>query len=137
MPRPGVPAVGPMSIRTRATVPSVRRRNIEEHTGGPEQRWQTEIGPPFLYTSANWGGQSFYLEAYMRSTSGKAMARLYDSTTATEVSGSTLTVDGATTTHTRNRTAALTLVDGHEYRIQLGRQDGGAGALLGAKLVII
>jgi hypothetical protein len=103
-------------------------------TSGPEQRWQSAVGAPFLFTAANWSGVSWYLEAYLRANGGKVLARLYDVTADAPVANSTITAD-ATVVNTRVRSSALALTDGHEYRVQFGLQDGGGGAFTGAKLV--
>lgn len=54
-----------------------------------------------------------------------------------EVVNSVITLDSAdgTVANTRKRSSALTLVDAHEYQVQFGVQDGGAGVALGAKLI--
>ena len=104
--------------------------------GRTEQIWSS-YGIPFLYTAANWSGATWYLEAYFRSTSAKALCQLYDNTAGAAVANSLLTADGATPTPSRYRSGVLTLVDGHEYRIQFGNQDQGAGAFLGAQLIAV
>lgn len=105
------------------------------------QIWRDAVGSVFLYTAANWGAVTWYLEVYMRSTSAKALARLCNITLAAEVSNSVVTVDagsaGVLSVPTRVRSSALTLVDGNSYRIQYGVQDGGAGAFVSAKLIAI
>ena len=100
------------------------------------EQWFTNYGVPFLYTAANWGTVTWYLEVYMKASSAKALARLYDNTAAAAVDNSTITVDNVLT-YARQRSAALTLTDGHEYQPQFGRQDQGAGAFTGAKLIAV
>lgn len=139
MPTPFSP-VSPLSLRWRPRLPKPSLFVAEVTTDGPVQRWRDANGPPFLYTAANWGAQSFYLEVYMRSTSAKALARLYDVTADAAVANSTVTNDSGASgslAYTRSRSAALTLVNGNEYRVQFGVQDGGAGAVLGAKLLAV
>lgn len=141
------PAGAPQRIGRTAVLPATQGpphvatagigRFIAYQTG-PLQLWRDQVGPPFLYTAARWGAQSWYLEAYLRATSAKALARLYDVTAAAAVAGSVVTQDNAQdglAALTRLRSGALTLTDGHEYRVQFGVQNGGAGAYLGAKLV--
>lgn len=103
--------------------------------------WRDLAGSTFLYTAANWGAPQWYLEVSVRSTSAKALARLYNVTAGAEVSGSVVTVDagaaGVLLVPTRVRSSALTLVNGNEYRVQYGVQDGGAGAAVSAKLIAI
>lgn len=105
-------------------------------SGRTEQQF-APYGSTFLYTAANWGAVSWYLEAYFRSTSAKALCRLYDNTAQAPVNNSLITVDGASPTPSRNRSSSLTLTDGHEYQVQFGNQDQGAGAFLGAKLIAV
>ena len=93
-------------------------------------------GPPFLYTAANWGAVNWYLEVYLKATSAKVLAQLYDLTVSAAVANSLITVD-AVYTYARQRSAALTLTDGHEYQVQFGNQDQGAGAFTGAKLIAV
>ena len=142
MPRPGVPAIGPISLLIRRNnIPPIRLRSSHPQPNTPEQLWRTVSGSAFSYAAANWIGVSWYLEAYVRATSAKAMARLYDVTAGAEVADSIVTVNagssGVSSTPTRVRSSALTLVDGHEYRVQYGVQDGGAGEAVGAKLIAI
>jgi hypothetical protein len=102
--------------------------------------WNLPIGGSFLYTAANWGAVSFFLEVFIRSTSAKATAALYDVTAGAQVAGSTVTKDAASDpsgNYTRLRSGAVALVDGHEYRVQFGSQDGGAGGALKATLIAV
>ncbi len=93
----------------------------------------TSLGKLFLYTSANWSsGISIRLESTYRATSSEVKVRLYDESAASAVSSSELTTSG--TTLARSRTSALTLVDGNEYRVQVGVQSS-AGAIVGASLI--
>lgn len=94
----------------------------------------SSYGVPFLYTSANWGAVSFYLEAYVKATAGTVYARLYNVTDSAAVAGSQLSTAAAT--YQRLRTAALTLTDGKTYRAQFGKEGADAGKFLGAKLVV-
>ena len=130
--------IGPLSLKARGlrakqpmtAIPSMGR------AGRTEQRFTLVPGVPFLYTAANWGAVSWFFEAYFRSTSAKALARLFDTTIGAEVAGSVLTLD-AVPTMTRVRSPVLTLTDGHEYVAQFGTQDAGAGAMLGAHLIAV
>lgn len=88
------------------------------------------FGTPFLYTAANWsGGTTFYLEVYFRAVSGTARARLYDATTGAGVAGSEITTTGGTLTLARS--GAVTLVNGHQYFLQLGTTGASVGAIRG------
>jgi len=75
--------------------------------------------PKFTYDSTKWADTNFYLEATMVSSdaSGTAYCDLYDETSSSQVSGSERTVTG--TTVTRSRSSALTLTDGHVYRVRV------------------
>ena len=123
---------------TRQPANAVQRKRIgvRPMMGIRNEARFSSYGPPFLYTAANWGTVAWYLEVYLKSTSAKALARLYDNTSAAEVASSTITVDGVFT-YARQRSSALTLTDGHEYQVQFGNQDQGAGAFTGAKLIAI
>lgn len=95
----------------------------------------TLYGAPFRYDSANWGTVNFYLEVYMKATTGTVYARLYNITTNSEVPDSLLST--ILTSLIRLRTGALTLTNTHEYRIQFGKSGSDAGEFLGGKLVVI
>ena len=92
-------------------------------------------GLPFLYTSANWGTVSIYLEVWMRASIGTARARLHDDTLGQSVAGSELTTTSAT--YVRLRSSALTLVNGRTYSVQFGRDETSSVGFKGAKLIII
>ncbi len=93
----------------------------------------TSVGALFLFTTANWSdGRSLRLESTFRATSNEVRVRLYDETAVAAVLSSELTT--SSTTLARSRTAELTLVDGNEYRVQVG-VDSSAGAIVGASLV--
>lgn len=92
-------------------------------------------GSPFLFTSANWGTQSFFLEVYMRATVGTAEAELYNVTDNATVANS-----GVSTTSTslvRLRSTAITLVNGKEYRVQLLHLGPDGGAIVSARLIAV
>ena len=96
----------------------------------------TAQGKVFLYTSANWtSGAAFHYEAYYRATAGTAETRLYDVD-----AGAAVTSGGLSTTSTsfaRERTAALTLVDGNQYTAQFGGAAGGAGEAKGWTIIVV
>lgn len=94
----------------------------------------TSYGGPFLYTAANWGFGSFYLEVYMRATSGTVLARLYNETTSTPVTGSGLSTNSAV--FVRLRSGALTLTDASTYRLQLGKSALDSGEVLSGQLIV-
>lgn len=96
----------------------------------------TSYGPPFLYTSANWGAVSIYLEVYMRATTGTAWARLYNVTDLGPVTDSVLSTTETTMQRLRT-TSALTLTNNKIYRLQFGKSGSDAGEFLGGELVII
>lgn len=92
-------------------------------------------GQRWLYTAANWAARSWYFEATFRSLAGGATSRakLYDITAAADVANSEVTSTSATIS--RQRSAALTLVDGHEYEARFGSGGGFSAAGLGARLL--
>jgi hypothetical protein len=143
MPRPGMLSVGPVALlmRGRAGNLPMQKRAIHAQPNPSVPLWRDLVGSVFLYTAANWGVVSWFVEVTMRSTSAKALARLWDVTAASAVAGSLVLVDagasGVLLVPTRVRSSALTLTDGHEYRIQYGVQDGGAGAAIGATLIAV
>ena len=92
-------------------------------------------GDVFYFDSANYGSGSWYFEVYYRATSGTAYARLWDITGAAAVADSTQdTTEGSLV---RERSVALALVDGREYRVEFGSGDGAGGKAAGAKLIFI
>ena len=94
----------------------------------------TSTGKFFLFTSSEWASTIVYkLETSFRATSGEVGVRLFDVTAAAAVANSEVTK--TSTTLARHRTSALTLVDGHEYRMQVGIASGAAGAIVGAAIV--
>ena len=96
---------------------------------------QRSFGIPFLYTAANWGTVSFYLEVWMRASVGTARARLWNETDGVAVAGSDLTT--ASGSYVRLRTGALILTDGKLYNVQFGSEDADSGAFRGGKLVVV
>lgn len=96
----------------------------------------TSYGAPFLYTQAGWGGGSgtdFFYEVYWRKTTGNVYMRVYDETSSAEVTDSLEYISDAT--FVRTRTSALTLIDGHVYRAQLGHVTGAAGEVYSARFI--
>ncbi len=94
------------------------------------------IGGIFKYVLANFSPVlSRYFEAYYRATTGTAYARLYDVTADSAVGGSA--VNTASTALVRQRSGALALTDGDEYRAQFGKASGDAGAAVDAKVIFI
>lgn len=78
----------------------------------------TNVGRSFTYVAANFASVSIYLEAWLRRATGTARADLYDVTAAAQVASSEVTTTSAT--YVSERSAALTLVDGHVYRKRVG-----------------
>ena len=97
----------------------------------------TAIGKLFLFTASEWVSPVvFHLETTFRATSCTVYVRLFDETAAAAVMNSQ--VSTASSTVARYRSAsAMTLVDGHEYRIQVGVDGGAAGAILGASVIAL
>lgn len=92
-------------------------------------------GAPFLYTAANWGTVTFYLEVYMRATvTGLVFARLYNETDSTAVANSTMSTSSQTMA--AYRSSAITLTDGKTYRVQFGHGTGKAGAFLSGRIIV-
>lgn len=94
-----------------------------------------ESGQIWLYTAANWAARSWYFEATFRSLAGGAISRakLYDLTAAADVADSELMSTSATIS--RQRSVALTLVNGHEYEARFGSGGGISAAGRGARLL--
>lgn len=119
--------------RTRGQITTSDTRDAR--TEGLPVPAYTTFGMPFLYTSANWAtGSSFYFEAYIRQTTGEAFARLYDNTAASAVTNGE--VSTTSSSFTRLRTAALTLVNGNEYVVQFGTDPAHAGETLGGRIIV-
>jgi hypothetical protein len=93
----------------------------------------TSYGLPFLYTAANWAQITFYLEAYLKATTGTVYFRLYNETDGAEVLNSEVSTTSAVST--RLRTAALSMADGKVYRLQFGKSGSDAGETYGGKLI--
>lgn len=82
-----------------------------------------------LFTAANWSpDRAIVFEASIRATAGTARARLFDVTAAAAVANSEVTTTSSSMT--RLRSAAITLVDGNEYRMQTGKAVGSTGFYL-------
>lgn len=93
-------------------------------------------GSAFLFTEANWKSNvAAYFEVYMRATSGTVHARLWDITTASIVAGSELST--ADTDFERLRSPVITLEDGHEYIVQVGKETGNAGEIKSGRVVML
>ncbi len=97
----------------------------------------TSTGPPyklFRFTAANWrASPSWYAEAMVKATAGTARMRIWNETDGAAVADSEITTTSAT--FVRLRSAAATLTDGKDFRIQFGAlaADGGeayAGVLI-------
>lgn len=74
----------------------------------------------FLYEAARWPDATFYYQAALHpnSSGNTAYSQLYDVTAGAAVSGSEVSHTGDTNT-TRKRSSAITLVDGHVYRMDV------------------
>jgi len=93
----------------------------------------SSYGLPFLYTAANWAQITFYLEAYLRATTGTVYFRLYNETDSVVVTDSGLSTTSAV--FVRLRTVALTMTDGKLYRLQFGKSGSDAGETYGGQLI--
>ncbi len=92
-------------------------------------------GDIFSHVAANHGsGWVFHFEVFHRATTGTAYARLYNTTDSVAVANSA--VNTASGTHVRQRSGAITLADGKEFRAQFGTVAGDAGGAIGAKIVL-
>ena len=96
----------------------------------------TLIGKIFLFTASEWAAAvMFHVEATYRATTGTVRIRLFDLTAGAEVASSEVSTSSSTLA--RARSSAMTLVDGHEYRLQVGVDTGAAGAIVGASVVVL
>ena len=94
------------------------------------------IGGIFKYVLANFSPvKAHYFEAYYQANTGTAYARLYDVTADSDVFGSA--VNTASATLVRQRSDALAMTDGNEYRAQFGKASGDVGAVVDAKVIFI
>ena len=96
----------------------------------------------FKYVAAEHSSlASFYFQVVHRATTGTVYARLavweapYNPLTLVAVAGSELSTTSAT--DVRQRTAAITLEDGKEYRAQSGKVGADAGVLEDAEVMSI
>jgi len=87
----------------------------------------TDRGREINHVVANHPSAAHYLEAYFRATAGTAYARLYDLDAVAAVAASTIST--AAGGHTRVRSAAITLIDGHDYIGQSGTSAADAGKM--------
>lgn len=93
------------------------------------------FGREFLYTAANWTVADIALEVYMRATSGTVRARLYDVTDDAFVSGTILFTASSSFARVRSTNLKSSLIDGHAYRVQFGKENPDTGEFLAAQLV--
>ena len=93
-------------------------------------------GSAFLFTAANWKSTvAVYFEVYMRATTGTVYARLWDVTTASVVTDSLLST--ADVSFDRLRSAVISLEDGHEYIVQVGKEGADAGEVKSGRVVLV
>lgn len=91
------------------------------------------FGVKWTYLSSVWKNQTFYLEAYLRSTDGNpATVELFGDLQGS-VPGSTVTT--SSTTLVKVRSAAMTLADGNTY--QARTTTTGNTAIVGVKIIAI
>lgn len=91
----------------------------------------TSAGYPYrewLFTDANWGDKTFYVEAMMKAVVGTAYLRLYNTTDGGEVTDSEVTTASASRVRVRSGAFEITAGhDGDELRIQFGSEAGDSG----------
>jgi hypothetical protein len=75
-----------------------------------------------------------HFEACFRATAGNVYAQLYDENLTRAVPNSQVSTSSSTLNI--QESAAMTLLDTHEYRVQVGKDVGGAGELLDARIII-
>jgi hypothetical protein len=106
--------------------------------GAPGVTYFTTDDQPWVYTAANWPSTiNFYLEAFLKATSGTVYARLYDDDGAAAIANSVVSTSNVA--FTRLESSAISgaddLTDGNTYRFQLGADTGASGTLKGAPCV--
>jgi hypothetical protein len=74
----------------------------------------------FTFTAADWTGTDFKFSAVMRAVSDTAYARLFDDTDDNRIS----LLQTASATQILVRDDDVVLVDGHDYLVQMGSDDG-------------
>lgn len=92
-----------------------------------------DLGDVHLHTDQ--GGGTPFLEAFYRAETGTVHVRLWDRTALAAVANSTNSLTA--TSLTRQRSVALTLVDGNEYEVQFGKAGSDTGEARGAKIVMV
>ena len=133
------PPIRPLLIKSQAVSRSYMRPRFKTHStftklfGGISAF--ISYGASFLFTASNWGTVSIFLEAYMKAIAGTVHARVLDETTGLPVTNSEISSISAT--FERIRSLALTLIDTHTYRLQLGKSTGSSGEILSGKLIIV
>ena len=93
------------------------------------------VGAIRLYAAAGFVGYSFFFEATIRSTAGTVYARLRDLTIDAVVANSP--VSSSSATMSRLRSAAISLVDQREYRVEVGRDPADAGQIASAAVICV
>ncbi len=104
------------------------------HTITPTSITWTSIGLESLFTASHWSNLTCYVEYYFRATSGTFYMRLYDTTTSSEVTGSSVSTTSAT--FDRFRVGPVVLKNGDEYRFQTGSISASDGEVIGARLIL-
>jgi len=133
------PSIRPLIVKSQAISRSKMKPRIKTYSfftytfGGISDF--VSYGASFLFTAANWATITVYLETYMRAVSGTVNARLLDETTGLPVTNSQISSSNAI--FERIRSIALTLIDTHTYRLQLGTSGSSDGEILSDKLIII
>lgn len=92
----------------------------------------TSFGGLYKHRDAVFWGHSPKFQVCMRQTTGTAYARLYDTSGSGAVSGSQISTTSGTFELVES--GDLTLVDGHEYRVQFGAVAGDGGEFYSASL---
>lgn len=134
-PRPHTTIVSAAVVRASQRSRHVTRTQLRRAFGGLIVAINyVSYGGEFLFTRANWKGIAIYLEVYMRALSGVVYARLYDVTAGVEVTDSTINTSNLS--FERIRSIALTLVDTHTYRIQVGRTSN-SGEVMAGRIIIL
>ena len=96
----------------------------------------TSVGKFFLFTAAQWAsGVDMRMETTFRATTGEVGVRLFNETDGAAVAGSEIVTSSSTLA--RARSGAIALIDGKEYRMQVGVDAGAAGALVGGSIVAL
>ncbi len=101
-------------------------------TGASYADFSTIYWDFFRFTSANWDNATYYLDVTFKNSAGTGTVGLHTAANALVTNAECATTS---TTYTRVRSAAFTLVDGTDYKVR-GKSSTGTITITSAKLIV-